>query len=1170
MYKKNTQELLCLTRAWTKFWRIMKLSILFVIISIFYANAEGKAQHVTIVKQSLSMKDAFREIKKQTGYNFLWDAKEFNSSVAVKLSLENAPLDRAIRSILQGKPLSYEIKERTIVIREKQSVSSARSVSTLEPNKEVNTTLFQQDFIPVVEGIVQDSLGKPIVGASITVHLGNEALSLQGRTDSKGHFILKNVPRKVVLHIRSVGYKSIQANVRADMGMITLHVENEKIEEVVITGIFERSASTYTGSVNTINKEAIRRVGNQNVLDILSVLDPSIQAMQNLANGSDPNKIADLRLRGASSIPATTNVSSGATSNQRGEKDYYKAYDSKVDDIKNVYTVNPNLPLFVLDGFEVSIERINDIDINEVNSITILKDASATAIYGSRGANGVIVFERIKPQAGEMLFGYKSDVTFSFPDLHDYQLLNAREKLEVEVLAGVYSYGTTDRDVILNQVYNEKYKEVLRGRDTYWPSLPLRNSVGHKHRLTMEGGAGVVSYGMDFTYNKNTGAMKGSSRDSYNGGISLSYRGSKLQVLNQLNVQFTNAFNSPWGSFSQYVRMNPYYSPYDENGNIVLLLQKPVLDIQSSVYGRVYNPVFNTTLNGKDFRKTQNLINNTSITYKFTPNFNLRGRLSVTNQRDNSELFLPAEHTTYQQRNVDVLKRGGYTAGYGKQFSYDGNVDLNYNFTRQSHQLFTTLSGRMNENAAENVVLQVEGLPSPLTDYVFYGKKYVNDRPSGSESTIRTVGFLGNVNYAYDNRYLLDFSYRLDGSSSVGSDRLFSPFWSVGAGWNLHQERFMSNLVAKGMVNQLRVRGSVGLTGAQQFNSYMAYRTYNYSLDDAYLNSIGANMINIGNPELTWQGTQKRNLGFDISLLNSRLQINGDYYNDFTDKFIASFSLPLSTGFESYMGNLGAIKSIGYEARMSYQVIQPKLAKDFGLTLMANIGHNNSVVDKISDELKSQNEKLASITDSKNPFTKYEEGSSMDAIWVVPSLGIDPATGQEMFLKKDGSSTFVWSADDMVAAGVSTPKYRGTLGFNMSYAGFQLNTYFSYRMGGQLFNQTLLERIENVNLVDNADRRVLTDRWKAPGDIASFKAISISGSNTNASSRFVQNDNTFEMTSASLLYRFDNAKVKQWGFRNLNFGLYMNDVFRLSKIKVERGLDYPFARNFSLSLQTNF
>jgi len=616
--------------------------------------------------------------------------------------------------------------------------------------------------------------------------------------------------------------------------------------------------------------------------------------------------------------------------------------------------------------------------------------------------------------------------------------------------------------------------------------------------------------------------------------------------------------------------MNPYYGPYDENGNINLYLQRKSINIQGAVYGDIYNPVYNTTLNGKDFSKSSNLTNNTAATYNFSKELSLRGRLSVSTQNNNSELFLPADHTTFRALNTPIFERGSYTSGYGKLFSYDANLDLNYNRTFGKSQIYSTFSARANQSSNENVIVQVNGLPSALTDYVFYGRKYVNDRPAGSESTIKTLGFLGNLSYTYDNRYFADFSYRLDGSSSLGADKLFAPFWSVGAGWNIHNESFSRPLLEDKVISQLKLRGSMGLTGAQQFDPYMAYRTYNYFLNEAYGSNIGASLLSIGNEDLTWQSTMKYNVGTDIALFKDRLYINADYYYDYTDKFVADFNLPLSTGFETYKGNLGSLGSNGWELRSSFQVIRSSDFNNFSLTLMGNIGNNTSKIKKISNELKAQNEKLFTSKTTRTPFQRYEEGVELDALWVVPSLGIDPATGREFFLKKDGTSTTIWDAADMVSVGVSNPKYRGSFGTSVSYKGFQLTTYMSYRLGGKQFNQTLVDKIENVNLVNNADRRVLTERWRQAGDLAYFKAITVDGSSTNASSRFVQNDNTLELTSASLLYRVDPSKLKSLRLRNLNIGLYMNNLFRLSTIEMERGTDYPFARSFSLSIQTGF
>ncbi|WP_316841632.1 SusC/RagA family TonB-linked outer membrane protein [Pedobacter gandavensis] len=1122
-------------------------------VFLLQVSAKTNAQNITLKRDQASLKSILQEIRKQTGYTVLYETKQLDKTTPVSVNFKETPLKEALTKILDDQGLAFSIEDKAISIKPKE--------------KSLLDNLYNYIVADDIKGRVLDETGEPLPSASVVVK-GTKTIT---RTDKNGAFVIA-ADKGAVLVISFIGYDPYEYTVKdkSEPVVIRMKVSTMALKDVVVTGIFERSAKTYTGSANTITANDIRKVGNQNVLGVLGVLDPSVQIPQDILNGSDPNKMAQIRLRGTSSLPTNTIINPMSKSNLRNEKDYYSAYGKSVDEIKNTYTVNPNLPLFVLDGFEVSISQINDLDITLIQSITILKDASATAIYGSRGASGVIVVERVKPPTGQLRFNYKLDLTVELPDLHDYKLLNSRQKLEAENLAGVYNTGFTDMDQNLKSLYNERYKEVLRGRDTYWPSLPLENTLSQRHGLTMDGGSDRMTYGLDFTYNDRNGVMKGSDRTSYNGGIYLNFRGDKFLLSNRLSLQYTNATNSPWGSFSQYVKMNPYFSPYDQNGNVLLYLQRKPVSFQGEVYGDIYNPVYNTTLNGKDFRKTGSLINNTAITYNFNRDLSIRGRLSLTSQNNNSEVFLPADHTIFRALNTSVFERGSYTSGYGKLFSYDANIDLNYNRKLGKSQIYSTFSARANQNSNENVIVQVNGLPSALTDYVFYGRKYVNDRPSGSESTVKSLGFLGNVNYSYDNRYFADFSYRLDGSSGLGSDRLFAPFWSVGAGWNIHNEAFAKQLLENGTISQIKLRGSTGLTGAQQFDPYMAYRTYNYFLNESYGSTIGASLLSIGNESLTWQSTMKYNVGADITLFKNRLMVNADYYYDYTDKFIADFNLPLSTGFETYKGNLGSLGSHGWELRSSFQAITAANFNDFSLMLMGNIGSNNTKVKKISNELKAQNEKLFNSVDNTSPFQRYEEGKSLDAIWVVPSLGIDPATGHEMFLKKDGTSTFTWDAKDMVSFGVSNPKYRGSLGASMAYKGLQLTTYFSYRFGGQYFNQTLLNRIENVNLVDNADVRVLTERWKQAGDIAYFKSIAIAGAKTKASSRFVQDDNTLEMTSLSLLYRIDPSKLKSLKLRNLNFGVYANNLFRLSSIQMERGLDYPFTRSFSVSIQTGF
>lgn len=1125
--------------------------ILLMLAFIISVNANTNAQTVTLKRDRISVKQLFQEIRRQIGCDIVFESKLINNLPDISIDANATPLASVLRNGLRGSGLDFVIEGKTV---------------SIFPSKTNALSGIQQQQPTLIKGKVIDETGGTLPDAIIKVKGSDKRF----KTNVNGEF---SVPANVgdELTFSFIGYSSMTVKIK-DLKPLTVKLIGNAVSlgNVVVNGIFERKTSSYTGSAHTLQNKDLQKVSNMNILQALSVLDPAVQIPVDNLNGADPNKAGDIRLRGASSIPTADQLSSVAASTNLTERDMYAAYGKRVDEIKNTYNTNSNLPLFILDGFEVTLSQVTDMDMTMIKSVTILKDASSTAIYGSRGANGVIVIERIQPESSKVLFNYKADLTFNLPDLSDYQLLNAKEKLYAESLAGVYSSTVTAINENLKVLYNDRLREVERGRNFDWLSLPLRNSLTQRHGLTMSGNAANVGYGLDFTYNNNVGVIKGSGRESFNGGVYLNYRGKKFNLNNRTSIQFVNANNSPWGSYSQYVRMNPYFTPYDENGNIALYLQRKTGYGQFNSYGDIFNPVYNTTLNGKDFTKSKTIINNTAFTYNLNDNFSVRARLSLTNVQNDQGVFLPAGHTTYRQQSVSLLSRGGMTMGYGKTFSYDANVDINYNKQIGRHLISSTINTRAYENGYENVIVQVEGMPSSLTDYLFYARTYAGSRPDGSEGKTRTVGFLGNLNYTYDSRYFADFSYRLDGSSSLGSDRPFAPFWSVGAGWNIHNEKFMKDLLSKGMINQIRLRGSVGMTGSQQFDPYMAYRTYNYSLSEAYGVSIGASLLAIGNDRLRWQSTMKHNLGLDLTLLNSRLTFSGDLYYDYTDKFIADFSLPPSTGFSTYKGNLGSIDSRGWEFRASVQAIQSANPRGLSLSLFGNMSHNRTVIKEISAELKAQNDKLASTTSTWTPFTRYSAGAPINSLWVVPSLGIDPTTGKELYQKQDGTVSYVWDPTDMRNFGVSEPKYRGTFGFSINYLGFQLNSYLSYQFGGQSYNQTLVNRVENVDLVYNADRRVLTDRWTKPGDIAAFKSIAINGSNTNASSRFVQDDRTLTMTSASLLYRINPKYLKFMKVRQLNVGAYTSNLFRISTIKMERGLDYPFAQNLSLSVQASF
>jgi hypothetical protein len=450
-------------------------------------------------------------------------------------------------------------------------------------------------------------------------------------------------------------------------------------------------------------------------------------------------------------------------------------------------------------------------------------------------------------------------------------------------------------------------------------------------------------------------------------------------------------------------------------------------------------------------------------------------------------------------------------------------------------------------------------------DYITFAKQYAEGgKPTGSESTTRSLGITAAANYSYDERYLLDFSLRFNGSSVFGNNNRWGTFWSAGAGWNLYKERFMD---WADWLTLCKFRVTYGLTGNQNFSPYQSKATYKFYDSIIYDNISGAYLMGMPNPNLKWQQTGDFNVGLDLGLF-SDVNVRVDLYNSRTRDALIAMSIPTSTGFTTYMENMGNATNRGVEATANWRFYHKGQSY---MSLSGSLGHNKNRVTEISDALKNYNSEQ-DANSTKSPIIRYEEGQSMTAIWAVRSLGIDPATGKEMFLKKDGvTTTYDYTTDDYIIAGDSNPLLHGTFGLNGEWKGLGLSLLFSYQWGGDYYNQTLVDRVENANVAYNVDSRIFSDTWQSAGDIAKYKHISSNPTTTYASTRFVQRDNTLDFTSFSAYYDFKHCDwLKKAHMERLRLTFYLNDVFHLSTIKTERGLNYPYARTFSFSLTSTF
>lgn len=863
-------------------------------------------------------------------------------------------------------------------------------------------------------------------------------------------------------------------------------------------------------------------------MQTLATLDPSLNITQNNAMGSNPNAVPDLVIRSTTSL---------STSNE----------------------VGLNAPLIVIDGVEQSLQALYDMDINDIERVDILKDASATALYGENAANGVIVIERKRVSQSPVRIRYTFTPEASFADLSSYDYCDAAQKLELERLAGLYNSTTGS----LDKSYYEKLALVNSGVNTDWMSKPVRNSFSHSHSLSISGRGSGLDYNVNANYQDTEGVMKDDGRKRYGMNIYLSYTAVKDLIVtlrashDQLN---TNA--SKYGSFSNYLACNPYDSPYDEYGNL-----------RSSLSYNIDNPLYEASLSSFNKSQTRTQQISLDLRYNILPTFFVTAQGSYSTSRGTSDAFTSPD--SHEFETVAIKQKGRYELGNTSADQWAGKIVANYihNFDKDGTMLTLNLGGEIKKNKSTASSLVGTGFLSDNQNDMAYATAYPNGgQPSGSEDLSTSLGGFLAANFMWKNRYVVDGSYRVSGSSKFGSDHRYAPFWSLGAGWNLHNEKFIKKL---GWVNTLRLRGSYGYTGSVKFSSYQAVTTYKYNSDFLGYTGVGAIPIGMANPDLKWQTTKKFNVGITSSFLGDRLNVNLDVYNEKTIDMLIDRSLPPSSGTTSVKANLGSQTSNGIEFSVWGKIIR---TKDWEWTLSVNGLHSKTTINNISEAMKRMNEQNATgYTDgsvsvaSSSPLFQYREGESPTAIYAVRSAGIDPATGREIFIKQDGSYTYTYDTKDQVACGDTNPVMQGSFSSMLQYKNFSLTASFQYRFGGKMYNSTRALKVENINPRQNCDVRAFTDRWTKPGDVKPYIDIANATGNTSVyTDRFVEKDNELWLSSLYLQYNVPVTFLRKIHVQKLYVGIGTEDLFRITSAKYERGTSYPYSRSVNMSASLTF
>ena len=598
---------------------------------------------VTLDLKDVPMETFLNTVKQKAGINMLYNSQMFKGVEPVTVKAANESWKELLDRVLSPKGFTYATKDGIVVIKKKDQKTRT------------------------LEGKVVDEQGGELPGVTVLI-LGKER-NIGTMTDADGAFSLGLPEGDVTIRLSFVGMQTLEIHT-GKLNLDKVHTfklkpDSKQLEEVVVTGYAKISKNSFTGTSVTVTADQLMSVSKTNVLGALQTFDPSFRIAENNLAGSNPNNVPELYIRGRSGI-GTTQLDAQSLSKTS---------------LKN----NPNLPTFIMDGFEISVQKLYDMDPSRIESITILKDAAATAMYGSRAANGVVIITTVTPKQGKVNIDYNFTGTLEYPDLTDYNLMNAREKLETEVAAGMFTAKPEDgasEQNRLDVLYNQKLNNVVRGVDTYWLSKPLRTVFNHKHSLYLDGGTDDLRWGADFSYNSGEGVMKGSYRDRMAGGLSLSYRLGAFQVRNYFSYTYTRSQESPYGSFSDYTSKLPYDEYKDENGKY-LETTYPWTGGSGEV-----NPLYEATLKNYDRNKSWELINNTELLWNIDSYWLLKGQFSVTKSNSDARTFLdPRSKKNDELLGLTNVVSGRLDVATVNSLSWDATATLSYNRNIKKHNL---------------------------------------------------------------------------------------------------------------------------------------------------------------------------------------------------------------------------------------------------------------------------------------------------------------------------------------------------------------------------------------------------------------------------------------------------------------------------------------------------
>ncbi|QEC42419.1 SusC/RagA family TonB-linked outer membrane protein [Pseudobacter ginsenosidimutans] len=1157
---------------------LLLVSIFIFSSSILFAGSvyeQGKEQtRITLSFKNVPIRQVFSSIEEKADVIIMYENTDEMKSTKISINASNMKVSDILNQILKDKSLEWTIRDNVIRLVQKKKETGVNGDAAAGNDSHEKTNLFQFIVCKVV-----DSTGAPIASASFSIR----GTDKKGAADNTGRFVLPEIKLSDILILSAVGYVQLSVPVTDMLSMpagtplslkngkvkrgsgteftFILSLEEKAMEEVVVsTGMFDRKKETFTGVTRTYTGKEVRLASRQNILEALNLLDPSFRIIRDNNLGSDPNQLAKIEMRGSRSMPPPTP----------------QKYSQQ---LKLQYEKDPNQPLFVLDGFETDLLTVMNLDVNRIASITLLKDAASTALYGSRSANGVVVIQTIRPAPGDLRITYSATGTLVMPDLSGYNMMDARELLKFQELASVGANApgpfTVDGYNIVLPKVKHAFREnaILQGVDENWLKVPLQNAGSVNHNLSVSGGDSYFTYVGGLNRNSNIGVMKGSENSNTSGYFNLSYRKGNINVSNNLTINGQKQYGSPYGSFTEYVKIPPYYMI---NNSDRYLEQHNTEYYTSGGFPftagfRFSNPLYNAGLPFKNTVKGNTITNNLMANWDVFPFLRLSGSFQYLKSESQSDFFVSPLNTRFDE--VESSLKGSYDYSNLHSESYSGNFTMTFNKVVAGKHIFNTnLRSEFQQSTTETSNISAVGFATTAEPLIYLANSFTPDsRPGGTTTKQTSMNFIASLNYSYDLKYSMDLSYALSGTSIFGLDNPYKPFYAMGLKWNLHRENFMRNIK---WVNELALATNFGVTGNQNAGNFGSRATYLLNNTPTFFGE-SVKLVSVGNPDLDW--TKTYNLSYNlIGKFFNKLSLTVSGFRNITNPLIITMPLPPSVGIpDGIPRNIGRMTETGLELDLDARLVN---TRDWTL----NLSLKSPVLYK--REYSGLGNSLEKFNDSARNggyAQRYYDGASPDDVWAVRSVGIGQARGMEVFLDKNGQYTFLFDKNNEVVIGSSRPVTQGDIAVRARYKRFTLAVFCRYIVQEMKFNDALYNKVENISKAQmeyNQDKRALYVRWKQAGDDASF--LGITNTTLGMSSRFLQKENSFAVNNITFNYDLldqysQGLKAyirKKLGLETFGFSLTTTNIFqfKLSNIQRERGLDYPFQRSITLNVNMTF